>query len=389
MPKPDVDASMDYDGDQGMEPPSAGDGGRESETETILAADYEDRLIKMDEKTMLSIKSIMDTRVKLSVKMDDSIEILDDSIEILDLPSVYRTMLTFRQVGGPMVQVNLAPGWRDDLEGKAWLNDDMICALCSRLAQAIPYERLRVLDANYYTTIIEHDRVGDWLASRPRPLTCLPVCVSAHWILIVIVSLQSATIFHMDSLSDGGIGRKVAETISIFISKTGTTTNVAEIKVPAQCNGHDCGVHVVSNFETVVKIMDQVQDDQLVDALKSETFKWVGSREDFLKDLDDAFQDSGRRWVYWAQYMCGTNDQFWWPCRVISRRLAGRIRRRPKQAGYVPVIWFKKGVSDAIWIKNVRHPLSKWTADEVINMCSFSSGEVALLHEAYGQAIQF
>lgn len=163
----------------------------------------------------------------------------------------------------------------------------------------------------------------------------------------------------------------------------------------------------MSHLEFVIQIAYTTQnDDAVAQNLTINEFKKksLRTRAALAKDVEDAFQHTGRCLTNWAECVCIDNT-YWWPCRLITRRLAGRFSTRLKdKSGYVSVAMFKKELFHVVWINCTCIPLSDWTdeklisecGEEVINECGEEvignrSGKAfcSRLREAYAQAISF
>ncbi|KAL3674192.1 hypothetical protein V7S43_000152 [Phytophthora oleae] len=166
------------------------------------------------------------------------------------LPSI---SLIFRQVGGPLVKAPLIYRWRDELEGCESLKISTLYALCLRWTDAISYERLQVLSPLFMTTVIDRNRQDRW--PNDHSVLCLPV------------------------LSGSSVGKDTARHVKGFQSAMNYNPDVLKIDVAQQDNVSECGVHVVSQLATVIKLLDQVPDDKLKEAFDKTRFERTYTRK--------------------------------------------------------------------------------------------------------------
>ena len=297
--------------------------------------------------------------------------------------------IRFQQAGGPCIRIDMYYGWMDRVEQNEWINDDMIMFMCQRMAQVIPYSRLRLLSSHFFDTCILKGKTAFWKFFQP--VVCLPICVNSHWVLVAIVTqLDSTTVFYFDSLNRKNAVKKSAKQVAGFLRAAGLKT-VAEkaIKVPVQENGIDCGLHVISHFLTIVSIMDKNDDDKIAKVISKHKFNSVIERKDLKEEIEDAFSETLYHKAYWGKYALDKGTQLWWPCRRISVRFAKRLSGSQRQPKKVPVIWFKKEKDDSIWVfPNHLEPLFAFSLEEMIQKCTFIDDEEALLRLAYEQASQ-
>lgn len=66
--------------------------------------------------------------------------------------------------------------------------------------------------------------------NNKRPVKCLPLCIEAHWVLVVVVQTASTpVILHLNS-RESDIGEKIAAVIASYFR----SAIVENIKVPVQ-----------------------------------------------------------------------------------------------------------------------------------------------------------
>ncbi len=332
-------------------------------------------------------------------KLSEVILIADDDDPMDGSTSCGSTVLSFRQLGGRPVRVSLSSNWGTQLSEKEELNDSIVFALCSWIAQAVPYEWLCLLDSAFIVSYIEKGIVDKW--PRDHPLICMPVCQSRHWVLLAIWQNKAAdetTIFYMDSVEGTtnpdnttkrkSVGYNVATKVAEFIEKIGTNASVSQLLVPKQRNGYDCGIHVIHNFAVVVKTLNNTEcNEEIGAALRNASFSTdkMQNRELLINSMIDAFKETGRRIVYWGQ--CG---DVMWPCYAISGRLAKLTGgSRSRKRGVVPVVWFKRKQSNACCIDKEMKLLKELSLEEALQQDKLSADDQVLLQEAYAQAISY
>ena len=326
--------------------------------------------------------------IQLSKTMDQSIISVNSSDEETDSDPAVK--IKFRQAGGPLCSIQMFHGWMDCIEGDQWLNDDMIRFMCVRMAQVVPFERLRLLSSHYYDTVILGDKVSKWDAQQP--VVCLPILSNHHWVLVVIVSdSENKAVFYFDSLNKKNAVKPAAKVVAAFLRVAGVpNVNVKAIKVPQQDNGNDCGLHVISHFASIVRIVDKFDNEKIAKEISRYKFNTIIDRAEAKKDIEDAFSEALYHKAYWGKYSSVGSPTMWWPCRRISVRLAKRLDPSKRPAGKIPVIWMKKEIGDILWVMSDHlKPLSESTLGEMIAQCSFTVEETDLLRIAYAQAIEY
>ena len=328
--------------------------------------------------------------VKISPDKEENSPIcLDDEEETPRNPELVSKVM-FQQEGGPEVWIDIYQGWIDRIDGDQWISDDIIMFLCQRMIRTIPFSRMQILSSHFYQTIIKKKRIESW--TNPCPLVvCIPVCENNHWVLIMVVSTsKGSTVFYMDSLNKSDTVGKIGLEVKDFIASMSMKVDIKNVKVPIQKNGIDCGLYVVSNFATIIDIMNSCEDHEIVKEMENRKFSYIMKRTSMPHELIDAFAEVLFFKSYWAKYSSEGAPELWWPCKRITERMASKIdkgKRKKSKRKMIPVIWFKKEKGDTIWVDptNIR-PIGSMTVSEAVQKYSFTEEEAASLEDAYRDA---
>jgi hypothetical protein len=299
------------------------------------------------------------------------------------------------------VHVELSYGWTDILsdpidpsaQRKKWLPGDMVSLFFHRFAQPFPIGRLRVFDCQMYDILIEGTlesesvRRVQWVAqTNDARVVCFPVCKNAHWTLIVGVRAdETQRVYSFDSLNDEIPRTTVAaKYVGKFLSAP-----VKTIKVPRQSNGCDCGVHAISHFITIMKIMNLTEDTNLVQAIETCCFDKVLTRAELHQELQDALHEALYERAYWGKCKLLNEEWFWWPCRRVSPAFGEKlgVSLGNGDPTGILVAWYARTVNDMVYLqaRDVL-PLSEMTADDAMDACKYEDDEAQDLVIAYREA---
>lgn len=277
---------------------------------------------------------------------------------------------------------------------KSGLPDKLISFMCQRMAQLVTYDRLRVVDTDYFTNVIRKMKDDEWI--KPTPIVvCIPICVNSHWSLAAVITEPSkTTVLQFDSINNKDPVKTQRRQICQFLRKAGVNNPIAiSVKVPVQDNANDSGLHVLSNFEKIVGVMDGTQDKKLLGDIQKASYKKIFTWANLRKELKDGFTEALYHTAYWGMYVLPDPivptvlNKFWWPCRRISRRLAAKSNPMSMPGEMVPIIWFQKRANDPLWIlpENLK-PISELKLDWVLENCPFDEVEEEEVSESYTQA---
>ncbi|KAL4166101.1 hypothetical protein KRP22_013366 [Phytophthora ramorum] len=319
----------------------------------VLSSKYEPVAPSGVPTSVFTAPSVMTTSepVEHDVEFEFDDHEMDSPREALEDAAV----IWLHQIGGHRIKFTIQHGWLDTITGedmynpsknlqRHWLTSDMVSFFGHRYAQPIPFQRLRILESQAYSTIVERKNVKAWeRATRGVAVVCLPVCNNSHWTLIIVL-LTSTTprVFHLDSLNVKGKVRPVAKAVGKLLS-----VSAKPISVPIQQNGNDCGVHVVSHMMTLMRLMNKVNDNDLATYMEPLQFPTVLTRDGLKCDLVNAVEEAMCEHSYWAQ------------CREVN---------------------------DMMCIPRSRIcPLKYLTVEDACLLCAYEDDEKVMLQEAYHQ----
>ena len=291
-----------------------------------------------------------------------AIEIDSDSDEDDGRPSLSTGVsIRLRQYGGELQQVNIQSGWMDKIANNHWLNDDLVWFFSMKAACLVSRSELLMASPHFYTTIILKGRIDKWpLSSR---VVCLPVCVNQHWSLIATTSKVSltgertATIYHFDSLNSRMKLKQPVREVESFLKKCGVTRPQTRlIKVPAQANDYDCGLHVIQNATSIVKLLAKQNDiDTLI---QGHQFVYSLDRTSLIEELQEIPLEALKANAYWGYFEDIEDEKRHpWPCRRVSSSFAKRLVQNDEDLDndedLIPVSWINRAPGDPLisWIK--------------------------------------
>ncbi|KAH7487933.1 uncharacterized protein KRP23_1894 [Phytophthora ramorum] len=358
----------------------------------VLSSKYEPVAPSGVPTSVFTAPSVMTTSepVEHDVEFEFDDHEMDSPREALEDAAV----IWLQQIGGHRIKFTIQHGWLDTITGedmynpsknlqRHWLTSDMVSFFGHRYAQPIPFQRLRILESQAYSTIVERKNVKAWeRATRGVAVVCLPVCNNSHWTLIIVL-LTSTTprVFHLDSLNVKGKVRPVAKAVGKLLS-----VSAKPISVPIQQNGNDCGVHVVSHMMTLMRLMNKVNDNDLATYMEPLQFSTVLTRDDLKCDLVNAVEEAMCEHSYWAQCQLDDGEWMWWPCRRFSHGFGARLGVQLQEDG-VLVVWYCREVNDMMCIpRNRICPLKYLTVEDACLLCTYEDDEKVMLQEAYRQA---
>ena len=269
--------------------------------------------------------------------------------------------IRFRQFGGQVQHVDIQSGWMDKIMKNEWLNDEIVWLFCMKAACLVSRSEVAMVHPSFYSTIILNKRIDKWPLSSQ--VVCLPVCVNCHWSFIVTTSKvtltgeRTATIYQFDSLNSRMKTKQPALEVKAFLEKWGVVRpQTCAIKVPSQTNSYDCGLHVIQHATSIVKLLAQRQDIDVL--IQGHQFDYSLDRPSLVEVLEEIPLESMKANAYWGYFQAiEDGKRHPWPCHRVSSSFAKRVVQNDEDLDQyedlIPVSWINRAPGDPLisWIK--------------------------------------
>ena len=164
---------------------------------------------------------------------------------------------------------------------RAWLNDSCINFYLTVLQQRHDPAAIKFMDPAVISFLMhqcDHDDLEDYIHEFTMPTDKIIIPISdgytpsavwpgrgSHWSLLII-SMPQQCCWHLDSVQGSSNHASACAVMDKFDIILKVTLSLIEVVTPQQCNGYDCGLHVLcaaeelplcQNVATVEAILQQ------------------------------------------------------------------------------------------------------------------------------------
>lgn len=197
---------------------------------------------------------------------------------------------------------------------KRELPSEVVSFFLLKMAQFIPYRRLRVLPPEFYHSAVLHSKCSEWkqFIHPDSPIVCLPVFESGRWVLVVVASTEKRVIAHyLDCQNPDGFMLPVSSRIMQFIdaaydelaAEAHKPLVVSKpIQTPPAIQPSDSGVFVVSYFAAIVRALVEhgMERSDLGKAITNASFDRIFTRERLEQEAKRTWTDCMKPRLCWG-----------------------------------------------------------------------------------------
>jgi hypothetical protein len=310
----------------------------------------------------------------------------------------------FIQPGGDPVVLSLTRASlrsleRDDTE----MTPEIVALLCAKMAQFVRSSRLRVLHPRFYTVSVLPSVAEAWreFAGPDPPIVCLPVfdIETDRWVLVAVVSKDDmAIVYYLDCKNPygyvDGAGKKVAaylesayaelaqsprRSVPVVVRKV--VQRGVELTPVLDENSCSSGIHLLSYYATIVRLLDSNQEDaDFAWLIGKAMYGYILPRSHLLSEVQDVFAHVLDPKLCWGR----SESTGWWPCRRLSLRKETvappplKDEVTSTEPDQVPVVWLNREAGGIEWLPSSHiKPLDEMTVDAVLRQCDASMSESA------------